>query len=190
MASLNIYNPVEILLQNTSGDSVLAQGSPSGLLATISAEQWLTILGRNFTSSYFWKTGNEVENAGTRDILIQCNENLEFSGIVGADGGGEVEFYAGTTFSDAGLPVPIFNKNTILNTVSSTVVTRQPTVIDVGMLTVERLIPSGGIFGGGGGQVGGSQDGYVFLAGTVLLVRIVNVSGAPQRMQVTLFFSR
>lgn len=183
-----LLNPSELLVRNELSQFVLVQGSTSGLIGTINAEQWLTIRGKSFRSEYFWRQGNEVAAGLIVDFMIQISDDCEFSGIVGTDGDTEIDFFVNTTFSAPGTLQNVYNMNMLSPNISTTITSISPTIIDDGQLISSRMIP-GDIFGGGGSAGSSSQDGYVVAGGTILLIRISNTGSNPMKVHVQTMFS-
>lgn len=126
-----------------------------------------------------------VADAASLKILVQADTEFhaQFSAV--ATGDCIVQLYTGTTFSDAGVAVPMSNHKLASANALSATVTHTPTVTDSGtQFNGTELLPGGTKHTGGGGQAGFGNE-VILSAGHVVMFVVTNVSGAAVKMALS-----
>ncbi len=161
-----------------------AQISNLGAQWNVEVANGLVDLGRVLTATHLELA---LADAADLEFLLQASseEQIGFGATVVAGGDATVEFFNQPTFSAAGTDVPFFNRNNGSGKRADSILTVGPTITDDGTQVAEGFIPAGIR----NREVGGAiETGLlrILAAGTAVLLRLTNISGAAQNYSLTL----
>jgi len=183
-----IYNQPLLAATTDSGQPVSIRAEPDGTLRLLNSAAVQVHRGTAFSSGFFWNAGNTIANGASAFLLFRPSTEVHFISRVAASGDFDVNFYKLVTFSDAGVVLPILNRNEYFETnLSVATVNHTPTITDFGTQMGSAFLPGGGgFFGGGGGESSTFGSEFVLMAGRNYLMEGFNSSGAAQRIQMTM----
>ncbi|MFV2061708.1 MAG: hypothetical protein ACC653_13570, partial [Gammaproteobacteria bacterium] len=177
-----LQNPVELLGENTTKESVTLKCNDAGRLITINDFTHKSEDGLAFFSGYYWDENDLIPNNGIRYILLQNITNVSFSGIVHGEGDIEVDFFYNCTFSDQGIVHNFYNYNFISSNLTQNISTHDPVITDEGQL-ISRNIMFGGERNSISGFIQKSNNDYIFPSGSNALFKISNKASTAIRLK-------
>ena len=157
----------------------------TGAQVTISTVHHEVHEGETFQTSY--KTPDASSLADDADIsflLITTDKfaHLTWEGAAGGDA--EIAFYEDTQYSAAGADLPEWNmKRTSTNT-ASVVASLGPTIMNVGALLRNNLLP-GGTGGNAPGGTARADTEWILQPNSIYMLRLINRAGNQQPASLT-----
>jgi len=154
-------------------------------LETLTHAQVATHKGKLFSANHLF-TG--IADTDSSEIIeITGSKAAHLFVLVKSTGGAEIEFEAGTTFTDNGTEITAVNRNETSSRTPTTTIYHTPTVDVAGTIFSHGLIPGGGgRFTKMGGEVGESE--FIIAPNTNHLVSVTNTSGSDSKILIELIW--
>jgi len=130
-----------------------------------------------------------VSDDATLEMLIKTTATQSAHTRIAAGCGGDAQFeiFEGTTVSDDGTPIDVWNRNRFSSNTAQTTTFSSPTISDSGTSVHYSFI-----FGGSGGKAAGGTgsgfDEWILKTDEIYLVRLTNKSGQTHPASIELNF--
>lgn len=136
-----------------------------GAMKIIAPNHYRVHAGEAFTTGFFWDSASPVAAGATVQLLIVPSVGSHFNANFSTAGAFDLFYYQDVITSANGNLLLNNNKNGFSSNTSGMKIFEAPTVTDKGTQLGGSVVPSGGIFGGGGGA--GSAFGSEFILNPV-----------------------
>lgn len=125
-----------------------------------------------------------VAGSGNFTILLEVQSGIavHVAAALTAGADAQLQFFENTTFSAAGSALPSINRNRIIATPPTTILTLGPTITDDGDVLVDQFV-AGGTGGQSPGGSGAVYSEFVLGVGDYL-VRMTNLSGQATELGI------
>ena len=142
---------------------------------TITAPHYMIHEGKSFIASYAWDNVAHLSTAKLR-IIVGANKALHATISVVAQGNAEFRIYEGTTYTDNGTAVTIYDKNRTTANTSDALCYHTPTVNTSGPVIYHSFVP-GGTKQRAVGSVRTNGEEWIFKKSTDYMLMLANESG-------------
>lgn len=129
----------------------------------------------------------QVPNDGYIRWLVKAppTKAMHLIAVIVAEGKTYMKTYTGTTFTNEGTPVPIFNRRIGVSPASESVITQNPTINVLGTKRFDTFIP-GGLGPQSSGGVSDQRVETLVLPNNSFLLQLQNVSGQAKDIALNL----
>lgn len=140
--------------------------------------------GEMFTASYVLPHGSELGNDTSFDMLVSTSTKIpHLFGTVSVGGDAEILWYEGTTTTDDGTEITVYNMNRNSSEAPVEDVFYTPTIDTIGTLLQHVFTPGGSGPQAGGGATRNTSE-WLLKPSTKYLLRVTNRSGSAYMLSV------